>query len=320
MGSKKESSKKRKNEKNDQSSHSHLRKTKSISIAIGASCIENAQGHELGTLLAGQVARACAIFNVAEIIVLDDGPKRDDCQISKASSLFARVLQFMETPQYLRKLLIPMHEDLKYAGMLPPLDAPHHLRSNEWCKYREGVIIESHAGLNQSVVDIGLEKNAKVNGQLIRGARVTICLEEQAPSQSDGKYYQGTITSPLEPSKDLGLYWGYTTRIARNLEELFNQSPFQGGYDLTIGTSERGEQVSSCDLTVNEYQHALVVLGGPQGLEYCLGNDDLRKEHSEPSTLFHMYINVCSNQGSRTIRTEEALLITLTFLHPALSK
>lgn len=51
-----------------------------------------------------------------------------------------------------------MHEDLKYAGMLPPLDAPHHLRSNEWCKYREGVIIESHAGLNQSVVDIGLEK------------------------------------------------------------------------------------------------------------------------------------------------------------------
>jgi predicted SPOUT superfamily RNA methylase MTH1 len=57
----------------------------------------------LGTLLAGQIARACAIFNVAEIIVLDDGPKKDDYQISKAAALFARVLQFMETPQYLRK-------------------------------------------------------------------------------------------------------------------------------------------------------------------------------------------------------------------------
>ena len=79
------------------------REEKSISIAIGASCIENAQGHELGTLLAGQIARACAIFNVAEIIVLDDGPKKDDYQISKAAALFARVVQFMETPQYLRK-------------------------------------------------------------------------------------------------------------------------------------------------------------------------------------------------------------------------
>lgn len=93
-----------------------------------------------------------------------------------------------------------------------------------------------------------------------------------------------------------------------------------GGYDLTIGTSERGEQVSSCDLTLKRYQHALIALGGPQGLEYCLKNDSLRKEHSEPSTLFQRYVNVCSDQGSRTIRTEEALLITLTFLHPALSK
>jgi len=116
-----------------------------------------------------------------------------------------------------------MHEDLKYAGMLPPLDAPHHLRSTEWCKYREGVTIERHTDLNRSVVDIGLEKvwqefivllillgfiktfrlridhlqNALVNGQLMMGARVTICLEKQATLQSDDKYYQGRVTSPL---------------------------------------------------------------------------------------------------------------------------
>ncbi len=30
-----------------------------------------------------------------------------------------------------RRALIPMHPDLKYAGVLPPLDAPHHLRSTE---------------------------------------------------------------------------------------------------------------------------------------------------------------------------------------------
>jgi len=72
-------------------------------VAIGASCIENAQSLELGTLIAGQIARACAIFNVDEIIVLDDGPNKGVDHISAAAALFARVLQFMETPQYLRK-------------------------------------------------------------------------------------------------------------------------------------------------------------------------------------------------------------------------
>jgi len=76
---------------------------KTVSVAIGASCIENAQSQELGTLLAGQLARACAIFNVDEVIVLDDGPKGGSNEISAAAALFGRVLQFMETPQYLRK-------------------------------------------------------------------------------------------------------------------------------------------------------------------------------------------------------------------------
>ncbi len=38
-----------------------------VSIAVAASCIENAQNLELATLLAGQVARAAAIFNVDEV-------------------------------------------------------------------------------------------------------------------------------------------------------------------------------------------------------------------------------------------------------------
>lgn len=77
--------------------------TRTVSVAIGASCIENAQSQDLGTLLAGQLARAAAIFNIDEVIVLDDGPKYGNEEISAASALFARVLQFMETPQYLRK-------------------------------------------------------------------------------------------------------------------------------------------------------------------------------------------------------------------------
>ena len=37
-----------------------------LSFAVAASCVENAQNLELATLLAGQIARAAAIFNVDE--------------------------------------------------------------------------------------------------------------------------------------------------------------------------------------------------------------------------------------------------------------
>ena len=93
-----------------------------------------------------------------------------------------------------------------------------------------------------------------------------------------------------------------------------------GGYDLTVGTSDRGEEAECCSLSFPAFAHALVAVGGPQGLEYCLTNDPLSKQYAEPSTLFHRYLNVCRGQGSRTIRTEEAVLITLAFLQPALQR
>lgn len=75
------------------------------SVAVCASCIENTQSLELATLLAGQIARACVVFNVDEIIVLDDcSPSKD--RISRSAAIFARLLQFMETPQYLRKWVV----------------------------------------------------------------------------------------------------------------------------------------------------------------------------------------------------------------------
>jgi predicted SPOUT superfamily RNA methylase MTH1 len=68
---------------------------------------------------------------------------------------------------------------------------------------------------------------------------------------------------------------------------------------------------------VRSYQHMLLVLGGVAGLEDVVGQDpDLRAR--ETSSLFDYYLNTCPNQGSNTIRTEEAMLVTLSALRPAL--
>ena len=62
----------------------------------------------------------------------------------------------------------------------------------------------------------------------------------------------------------------------------------------------------------------LVAFGGPLGLEHCykaMGKAD----GSSVDKLFDMYINTCTRQGSRTIRTEEAILISMAYLQDALS-
>ncbi|PRW60255.1 methyltransferase C9orf114 [Chlorella sorokiniana] len=296
-----------------------------LSITVAASCIENAQNLELATLLAGQIARAAAIFNVDEVVVLDDAlpaAERQPGHVSSAAALFARVLQFMETPQYLKKALIPMHPDLKYAGVLPPLDAPHHLRSTEWGPYREGVVKRSAVGQG-SWLDVGLDRDAHIPQAAKQGVRLTLAMGDQPAvvTLQGQEVLQAALALPSDPRERAGLYWGYTTRIVPSLAALLDPAkcPFEGGYDLTIGTSERGEQTPPCELWLAPSQHRLVVFGGPQGLEHALQQDGVAGQHSSPAELFDRYLNTCFDQGSRTIRSEEAILISLAFLQPALS-
>lgn len=119
-----------------------------LSIAVPGSILENAQSQELRTYLAGQIARAACIFQVDEIVVFDD---YGDEANSKKSTIegsdglvtarhscvqLGRILQYLECPQYLRKSFFPIHNDLKYCGILNPLNAPHHMGPNDEFTYR----------------------------------------------------------------------------------------------------------------------------------------------------------------------------------------
>lgn len=166
-----------------------------ISIAVPGSILENAQSVELRTYVAGQIARAACIFRVNEIIVFDDvgiatarETKRnyaaddDDSEVKtvRSSSLqLARILQYLECPQYLRKFFFPLHKDLKYSGLLNPLDAPHHLRQQNVFPYREGIVTEKQAKGGQCYVNVGLLNDVLVNSAIEPGVRVTVKFEHQ---------------------------------------------------------------------------------------------------------------------------------------------
>lgn len=119
-----------------------------LSIAVPGSILENAQSAELRTYLAGQIARAACVFCVDEVIVYDDigdklntkKSKLEDAggvKVARKSCVqLARILQYLECPQYLRKHFFPLHKDLEFAGLLNPLDAPHHLRQSNDFKFR----------------------------------------------------------------------------------------------------------------------------------------------------------------------------------------
>ena len=176
-----------------------------VSIAIPGSVVSNAQTRELQTQLAGQIARAAAVFRIDEVIVFDDGlgstlktfsnyrrgpsqhqqqhrnrgrdggeeDNKDDIQVQKEDkpthlqpstdphTFLARILQYIECPQYLRRKFFPMHPDLQFAGLLPPLDAPHHLRRGDVASFREGVVVEDKNKKNDNSGGDAAEDNSK---------------------------------------------------------------------------------------------------------------------------------------------------------------
>lgn len=363
-----------------------------ISVAIPGSIVLNAQSPELQSRLAAHIARACAIFNVDEIVVFNEGELRSDTSDPyqhrhnqqhrgtkrrynepqnapqdggagdeegqgegegeeggkgggfEPHTFLARVLQYLETPQYLRKALFPMHRDLRLAGLMPPLDCPHHLRFEDESEYREGVTVDAPhwarnrggGGGNGVYVNIGLrdpiEATLPPEAKLESGVRVTV---RMPTNQCES----GSIVSPREPVERLGWYWGYSVRLASSLSSVLTSCPFSpsSGYDLVIGTSERG--VSLTDLSIatsaqtpvalpsgetiqplpSSFNHALVVFGGLSGLEVAVEQDEgIKLDRHTAKDLFDAWVNVVENQGSRTVRTEEAIMIALARLKPIL--
>ncbi|KAI9749747.1 MAG: hypothetical protein M1815_002290 [Lichina confinis] len=427
--------------------------------------------HDIKTSLAGQLARALAVFCVDEVVVFDDEPHArpvaDDEQSYTGdidpSHFLTHVLLYLETPPHLRRHLFALHPNLQTAGALPSLDMPHHIRADEWCEFREGVtvehdsggsnardgVVEDHArrkiaktahtkkrvdsqGENtprRTFVDAGLRTKVVIEDEIPPKTRVTVRFPNATTTTSaaepslrkrkmpDSGDIPAEAVGPDTPREEKGYYWGYNVRRASCISDVFTECPYDGGYDLSFGTSERGVPVesllrqrgphpeddddnddasddhNSADPSTPEdrppyFKHLLVAFGGPHGLEVAIRNDAVltvhqdrtlpitpssptprrselssqthpyrcsrapspvvdsthartaepgrkrsstrvQKPHTPPAiaasgaaletlgTLpspFDHWVNVCPGQGSRTIRTVEAIWITLARL------
>jgi predicted SPOUT superfamily RNA methylase MTH1 len=284
----------------------------------------SAKSHDQKTYLAGTIARALAVFCVDEVIIFEDGPQASNASshsdkagddgsytaFSDPSHFLTHVLSYLETPAYLRKALFAMHPNLRTAGTLPSLDMPHHLRASEHCEYREGVTVSAKDSSNSGTyVDIGLpQKSLLRNVRIPENTRVTLRLGSTNE--------ECEAVAPTAPREESGFYWGYTVRKCSSLSTIFTECPFDGGYDLSYGTSERGRPLSEVSAhSAPPFKHMLVVFGGVAGLETAVKADkelqDKGIDSSNVGDLFDYWVNILPGQGSRTIRTEEAVWLGL---------
>ena len=196
------------------------RRKPSFSIAIPASIVSDVPHPREKTAKIGLIGRSAAIFRVDEVVVYEDVPGGD-------AELIKAVLTYMETPQYLRKALIGMRPELRYAGILPPLRTPHHplrARSGELRdgEFREGVVVKQVR--SGCLVDIGVERPLLAPGLRARpGERLTFMVVRR----------RGSLSLRAVRAEDVPYYWGYKVRVFRGALRDLLSSP---DYDLVIGT------------------------------------------------------------------------------------
>ncbi len=272
--------------------HSNL-----ISIAIPDSLFLEDDTLREKTVKVGLVARAAAIFGTERIYIFRDPRKNHENDYEVAKIIF----EYAETPQYLRKRLYGRRKELEFAGLLPPLRIPSHLRNPEMAvnEEREAVIVFQNG---EMMADVGARELATVEGRSQEGVRTTTKVLSLNPLK---------VAIIPRPS---GVYWGYEIRRAPSLGRFLKSAHF----DLTVLTSRLGTPLDKIwtDFCrkASASQRILVCFGSPDA-----GVDKLLKiENSKVGDFEAMYVNAFPQQNVETIRLEEAILGFLSILNIAL--
>jgi predicted SPOUT superfamily RNA methylase MTH1 len=278
---------------------------KKLAIAIPASVISDTPHLREKTSKIGLIGRAAAIFRVDEIIIYHDNHKVNQYQ---NADLITTLLAYMETPQYLRKRFFKIEQRLRYAGILPPLRTPHHPlnRKAENLKvgeYREGAVLSNTE--DGALVDIGVEKPALMREkQFAAGKRLTVRItkvDEQVEVQTANR---DEITD----------YWGYTVTASMEKHAL-TKLLLSGRFDLSLATSKKGSKLTDVAGELarrwTEASSVLLVFGSPKKGLYEMASD----WRMNLNDLVDLVVNTVPEQGTETVRTEEALLASLAILN-----
>ena len=258
---------------------------KRIAVSLPDTLLEDKESLREKTVKLGVVARACAIYGVGLIEVFRDPKARGE------EKLVRKVLEYLETPQYLRKRLFPLDEELRYAGTLPPLRIPSHKAKIPSDRLSVGEVREGVVNAD-GTADIGLEVTPKLRQRSPPGERVTVKVTSLTPPMAE-----------LVRRGEAGAYWGYAVET-KTVGEVLSDAR----YGLKIATSRLGtpvvDELHELGASLQRAEGAKLIFGSPsRGLFDIVGPDLPRR--------VDYVVNFFPEQQVETVRTEEAVLVSL---------
>ena len=276
-----------------------------LEIAIPSNILEDCQSLYTKSQKLSLIARSASIFQINKIYIYK--VKRTD-----DSNFISLLLNYLVTPQYLRKKSFPVLHDLKYAGILSPLKIPSHLVLKDLLSFtnsqpRQGLILKYNKKTNSSIIDLGLNKLGVLHGKFSIGDIITVI-----PYISRSNEFISVKQS--KPNK----YWGYKVDVINSFSVLSENKSF----DFKIITTKSGKNLQhmyeSLFDSVNRktQMKILIVFGSPKhGVLEIIKNEKILVNFND-----FLLLNLFPNQGVETIRSEEAILGTLSIINMMLNK
>jgi methyltransferase len=250
-----------------------------------------------------QLSRSLSIFRVENIFIFHDkiiNPRKDE------TNFIVTLLEYLDTPQYLRKKIYPKMDFFKYVGRLHPIRSPHHkdkiaLENVKSGETRVGVLEKRD---KQFFVDVGLDSLIKYQGNIKQlGKKINVKLLKK----------NNTLTAVDVNREGINeIYWGYNVFYNNFIDEILKRYP-KHKIILTSKYSEYFKLDSSFLYDLQDNKTAdnsiLIVFGSPK---YGL-NDIFIKERINISN-YHSF-NFFPYQGTQTVRLEESILGVLSILN-----
>jgi methyltransferase len=261
---------------------------KRLAVAIPDTLLEGRDSSREKTTKLGLVARVCSIYGVDLIQIFRDPGGRGE------EKLIRKVLEYLETPQYLRRRLYPMDEALRFAGLLPPLRIPSHKPRVTFDQIRAG---EAREGVTNpdGTVDVGLERAFLLEGNPGPNRRVTVRLSSLNPP-----------SAKVIGRTEVGEYWGYAVETAE-LEDALADRRFR----LKIATSRLGDslesQISNLKAAIQKADSVLLLFGSPSRGLFDIAGREISKK-------VDFLVNLFVEQHVKTVRAEEALAAGLNLV------
>lgn len=265
-------------------------------IAIPDSCLIDSQSLLDKSYKISQISRACSIFCVNKIIVYHDRTVKTEKMDKK---ILKTILEYLDTPPYLRKKIYPKMWILKHAGILPPIKSPHHMTLIDMNKIKDGdvrfgFVVKQNDSL---YADVGLEKMIKYKGSQL-GKKILVKITKNVDLVAE------------DISKDnVNGYWGYDVQFADSLSAILGYSENE-----VIMTSVHGapftKHVDDLMNKIKPSNNLLVIFGSPKlGLRKILESENKKIGSTDN------FLNMFPLQGTQTVRLEEAILGTLSIIN-----